>query len=351
MARARALVLVAALAIGAAAPTAAAAPPTTRTTYQVQDLGSLGGSSTWATGVTASGLVTGTSQTPDGRSHAFVWDPATRSMTAVADGPFDQTEGAGINERGQVVGTGSLPGGGTRAFVWDPRTGTTTALPTLGGDLAYGRGINDRGQVVGTSWTAEGEGRAFVWDPRTGTVRDLGTLGGTWSDAYAINERGQVVGDAATADGLGHAFRWDPSGGTMTDLGVLPGTVVSFGRDINDRGDVVGWAADVADESSQAFVRSARTGVLTAVPGLEHGSSEAVAINARGLVVGGLQVSGREGLAFLANPATGAVTYLPPLVAGGFARAADVADSGRVVGSSSSGTSSAVLWTPVRPRS
>ncbi|MGW6130975.1 DUF3466 family protein [Cellulomonas sp. NPDC055163] len=350
MARSRALVLAAALALGlaVAAPTAtAAAPPPP--TYSVQDVGSLAGGATSAQGVSSRGVVAGTSQTADGLNQAFVRDPRTGALTQIPASAFWQTEAAAINDRGQVVGTGTLPGeGGTRAFVWDTRNGTVEDLGTLGGSYSRGTAINNRGVVVGASTSGPGvEQVAFVFDPCEHAMVPVPTFGLDDSAAYGINDRGVVVGDARTTEGVTHGFRWDPRTGASTDLGVLPGTVVSFARDVNNRGDVVGWAADVEDGSSQAFVWSARTGTLAPVPGLTGGSSEALAINARGTVAGNVARDG-EHQAFVWHPGAETVAVLPPLVNGESSFADDLSDSGRVVGVSGS---AAVLWTPGKPRS
>jgi probable HAF family extracellular repeat protein len=71
-------------------------------------------------------------------------------------------------------------------------------------------------------------------------MADLGTLGGSSSAATAINHAGDVVGSSATATGQNHAFLWTPSRG-MVDLAI--GSSVSGAADINDVGQVVGFAA------------------------------------------------------------------------------------------------------------
>ena len=70
------------------------------------------------------------------------------------------------------------------------------------------------------------------------SITDLGTLpGGGYSYGREINELGQVAGYSETASGREHAFLWQ--NGKMRDLGTLGGHN-SYGREINNHGQVVG---------------------------------------------------------------------------------------------------------------
>ena len=86
----------------------------------------------------------------------------------------------GINPAGQVVGWSGTAGGVAHAFLWEK--GVMTDLGTLGGACcSNANGINPSGQVVGWTVTADGANHAFLWSK--GVMTDLGTLGGFSSAA------------------------------------------------------------------------------------------------------------------------------------------------------------------------
>jgi len=146
----------------------------TTTYYKVQDLGTLGGSSSYASAINNSGQVVGNSYPANGSPHAFLYDEST---------------------------TPKMPD-----------------LGTLGGSRSYATGISDSGQVVGYSDTSEGEKHAFLYDANAATpkMQDLNDLipadsGLTINEATAINTDGQI---AATGykDGVGsHALLLTPN--------------------------------------------------------------------------------------------------------------------------------------------
>ncbi|MHB9048417.1 MAG: hypothetical protein ACYC35_21095 [Pirellulales bacterium] len=179
--------------------------------FVLSDLGTLGGSHSYARAINSMGQVVGESYTASTASHGFLWQNGT--MT-----DFGTLLARGINDSGEVAGTLFFAGSGPRAVLWDSSRGITN-LGTLGGISSYATGVNEQSQVVGYSRTVSGAGHAFLWDSDSG-MRDLGTLGGSNSLASALNNAGQVVGwsYATPLDPVyyrQHAFLW--SDGTMID--------------------------------------------------------------------------------------------------------------------------------------
>ena len=167
-------------------------------TYSIRDLGTLGsGNNSSPSWVTNSGDVVGFSETGQLDSfgfpihHAFRWREGVMEDLKTLGGNYSGASGA--NEEGQVVGVADVTGGATsHAFLW--AHGTLTDLGTLVGPdgFSFGSLINDRDEVVGYSSTADGNQHAVLW--RDLSIADLGTLGGPNSFGNGINDRGQIVG-------------------------------------------------------------------------------------------------------------------------------------------------------------
>ncbi len=188
-------------------------------TPTLTDLGSFGGSYTYASRVNNNGQVIGFSALPgDASSASFFWSEATGTVQLPAIGVAGSSISA-LNDAGLVLGAYS-PGvfdvngnPAQQAFAWTLAGGYRT-LGTLGGSYAYASLLNNSGQVVGYSVLAGDQVvRSFVWDAVNG-MRDLGTLGGDWVYAEAINASGQIIGESAVdANGNWRPFIWDAAHG------------------------------------------------------------------------------------------------------------------------------------------
>ena len=285
--------------------------------------------------------------------------------------------GEDINNRGDIAGSRVAEDGPriSEAVVWDKR-GVAAELAQLPGG-SYGNvahGINNAGQSVGVAvethdhphpWKDEfAFQHAVTWDKR-GVLTELPLLPeaealGAQALAAAINERGMIVGWASgppvemwgdVLNGTEHAVIWKPARGggyTITRLGELPGTGPSQATDINNRGQVVGYAQIDGVGVPVTWDSDGNPNALPTPAGA--GNAQATGINNKGEIVGWAQVGG-EIVPLLWTPVPGGgytVSVLDDLVDGAEAFANDINDAGTIVGRASLANEQlrAVLWTP-----
>ena len=172
-------------------------------------------------------------------------------------------------------------------------------------------------------------------------VIDLGTFGGQHSHAADINDAGQVVGWAYDSSGARRAFLWE--NGVMRDLGTLGGTYFTTADDINDSGQIAGHSSD-ATGALHPFLWS--HGVMQDLdPGDQFPFyGPPVRVNNAGWVVwtgqvGVLQTGGPLTRAFLWHD--GASTQLATFGDSGEGSAYAINDGGQAVGASNG---HAILW-------
>ena len=239
--------------------------------------------------------------------------------------PGLHSQARALSDRGQVVGLADISAGQKAVFhavLWTPArpngtSGSMIDLGTLPGQVnSVATGINNSGRVAGETYYPRD--KAFIYN---GTLHYLGSLHrGSSSRALGINAAGAVVGESGAP--YSHAFLWVPDKregvrGKMHDLGTPPGQAISTASAINDRGTIVGSSLNADFLGGRAFVwRPSRphgtTGTMTDLPqprGVTQ--SGATAVNDHGLIVGTMELPGRQIHAFLFDTAMHDLGTLP----------------------------------------
>jgi probable HAF family extracellular repeat protein len=191
-------------------------------------LGTFGGEYSRAFGINDNGQVVGeaaailppSSPFSGSASHAFLYADGVMNDLGTLGGTTSIAYG--VNSNGEVTGMASVPGPGTfsenvHAFFYTG--GVMRDLGTLGGEASWGYAINDNGQITGYALTRDNAGsHAFLYSG--GAMHDLGVLVlGGFSTGYAINVSGHVVGNSSAPDRQTHAFFY--ADGVMYDLNSL----------------------------------------------------------------------------------------------------------------------------------
>ena len=257
---ARRIAVVAAMSIGLLSLAASGTPATATPTPTPIDLGTLGGTSSYAQAVSGN-IVVGSSDTTDDGTHAVAWDlgedpPSMLDLGTLGTGKHSQavavsgnivvgwstTEELGFGEFGDDLSWATR-----HAFAYDlGGPGPMIDLGTVGGSFSEATSVSGN-IVVGYSSTAgDLSVHAFAYDlGGAGPMIDLDPLGGLSSSAAAVS------GNIVVGSRGGHAF--------VSDLGEDPPSMheVSHeglqGSAVAVSGDVVVGAADFGDGRAHAF--------------------------------------------------------------------------------------------------
>lgn len=236
------------------------------------DLGTLGGTQSTAFAVNNHGEIAGGSSNPvpanpglslglsfggfaaATQSHAALWD--RRGIihdlgTLGGSGSF-----AGfLNERGQAAGI-SFTANNAAIHPFVTVAGAMADVGTLGGSVGFIDWLNNHGEAVGRSNVTDtpppGVFHAFLWD---GSIHDLGTLGGPDSEAFWINDNGDTVGVADLPNSAPqthfHAVAWNRS--HIRHLGALSPDDSALAISINSKRQVIGFSENLKTRSLRGF--------------------------------------------------------------------------------------------------
>jgi probable HAF family extracellular repeat protein len=271
--------------------------------YSVKDLGTLGGSYSFAYAINASGAVVGgaatENQTDFFSQTAFLsygGQPINLGTLGGLACPGCSSEGAAASANGTVAilsETAKIDadgqdfcGFGTNrqclAAAW--KNGILSALPTLaGGNNSQAYFVNNQGEIIGLSENSTYDAtcrdsvpfhvhrlQAVKWGLDGKPVPLAPLPGDTVSFGFGINNIGQAVGTSGLCatttlppnypPGGAHAVLWEADGSPV-DLGSLPGNAgINVATSINNSGEVVGQT-HLLDGTVRSFLWSRTTGM------------------------------------------------------------------------------------------
>jgi probable HAF family extracellular repeat protein len=265
----------------AGVPVAVGAAPSPGT-YTIADIGSLSGTtgSSQASAINANGDVVGQSTSLLGVSHAVLYkDGLLVDLGALGN---DVSAGDGLNASDTGVGY-DIPAGSLHAVEFSDEVVNDLTSPSA--VAAQATSINDNGVIVGGESLAAGQETAVEFGGG-GTISNLGDLPGGQPTALAsdVNDGGDIVGFAMDKSGVIQAVTF--AGGVATALPALPGSIANVARKISATGGfVVGYSLDGSGNShAMQFAPGTTATDLGRLPsGL---SAEALAVNSSDVAVG-----------------------------------------------------------------
>lgn len=303
--------------------------------YTVTDLGTFGGTYSFAYSINSSGSVAGGAAAPGQTNSvaqtAFLWNGGHLLNLGTLGGsacPGCSSEGAAVspNEVVAVISETAAadPNGedfcafGTHrqclAAIWD--NGVMTALPTLpAGNNSQAYFVNNQGEIIGLSETNKKDVtcseatpfqvyrfEAAKWEPNSELTALAPLRGDTVSFGFGINGNGEAVGVSGLCSNTSappvspasleaHPVLWDADG-TPHALAIPVGSAgtLNVAVSINNEGEVVGGSA-MSDGTLHAFLWTSAASVPEDLGTYPQGAPITVVpccgtINDRGQIVG-----------------------------------------------------------------
>jgi probable HAF family extracellular repeat protein len=255
--------------------------------YFLTDLGTLGGTESFAYALNDHGQVVGSSRLPgDTATHAFLYSGGRMvDLSPLNSGNIQTVGPTGINNAGQIASGLVIDGVYSPAILLDSKSGALTPLGSLGGVTSFGfsgvaNSISNLGDVAGYSYIDTANRHAFLYF--NGRMTDIGSFGG-YSAALDVNDRGTVVGfSSTTSNGRAQAFVY--KSGVMTNIDPFGFDGESIARGVNNLGDVVGEFLIQNQTAHHAFLY--REGAFYDIGFSDSPETVAFAINDDGQVVG-----------------------------------------------------------------
>jgi probable HAF family extracellular repeat protein len=252
--------------------------------FFITDLGTLGGTESFAYAINDLGQVVGLSSTAgDVAEHSFLYSNGRMTDLYPLNSQSILTAGpTSINSSGQIA-SGLIVGRVYSPAIFDSRTGSLTLPGTLGGVTSFdfngvATSINNHADAVGYSYVDAITRHAFLYS--NGVTKDIDPLGG-YSVALAINDAGMVVGLAsAQFNGTATAFMR----GQGLARTIFQARTESDARGLNNLGQVVGEFLTADGSSFHGFLYSG--GVVTDIGSPGSPQTTAFAINDQQQVVG-----------------------------------------------------------------